>query len=218
MPTRFVCLANSYKEGGRCVAGIELENDNTPKRKNGNAKWIRPVCNTLHGEIPTDLVAALNLLDIIEIDTTDCPDEKNYQSENIYFSENSIKVVGRFDSENLDSLLDSRRLIFDSRGKALSEEFVEGLSYSLMFISTNEFQILSKPSEDRAKKIQIRMLFCYHGTEYDFPVTDPVFLHKYQVNRSFISQYNHAYLCVSVGIPWNNWHYKLAAGIILKKI
>lgn len=218
MPTRFVCLANSYKEGGRCVAGIEVDNNNKPKIKNGNPKWIRPICDTLHGEIPTDLVAHLNLLDIIEVDTTDSRDEKNYQSENMYFFENSIKVVDRFDSDNLHSLLDSRRLIFDSRGKALSEEFIERLSYSLMFIRTNEFRILCKPSEDRAKKIQIRMLFCFYGNEYDFPVTDPVFLHKYQVNRNFIDQYNEANLCVSVGIPWNNWHYKLVAGIILKKV
>lgn len=218
MPTRFVCLANSYKEGGRCVAGIEVDNHNKPKIKNGNPKWIRPVCSTLHGEIPTDLVAHLNLLDIIEIDTTDSPDEKNYQSENVYFSENSIKVVDRFDLGNLQTLLDDRRLIFDSRGKALSQEFIEGLSYSLMFIRTNEFKILYKPSEDRAKKIQIRMLFCFHGNEYDFPVTDPVFLHKYQVNRNSIDQYNEANLCVSVGIPWNNWHYKLIAGIILRKV
>lgn len=218
MPTRFVCLANSYKEGGRCVAGIELDPDNNPKLKNGNHKWVRPICNTLHGEIPTDLVAQLNLLDIIEIDTTDYPEEKNYQSENVYFLENSIKVTGKFSADQIDSLVDKRKLIFDSRGKALSEEFIEGLSYSLMFIRTNEFQVLSKPSEDRAKKVQVRMLFCYHRNEYDFPVTDPVFLHKYQVNRNFINQYNEANLCVSVGIPWNNWHYKLVAGIILKKV
>lgn len=218
MPTRFVCLANSYKEGGRCVAGIELDPDNKPKLKNGNHKWVRPICNTLHGEIPTDLVAQLNLLDIIEIDTTDYPEEKNYQSENVYFLENSIKVTGKFSADQIDSLVDKRKLIFDSRGKALSEEFIEGLSYSLMFIRTNEFQVLSKPSEDRAKKVQVRMLFCYHRNEYDFPVTDPVFLHKYQVNRNFINQYNEANLCVSVGIPWNNWHYKLVAGIILKKV
>lgn len=28
MQIQFVCLANSYKEGGRCVAGILLENGN----------------------------------------------------------------------------------------------------------------------------------------------------------------------------------------------
>ena len=144
MQTRFVCLANSYKEGGRCVAGIQLDAQNNPIIQNGNSKWIRPVCNTLHGEIPTDLVAQLNLLDIVEIETTDSDDEKNYQSENIYFLENSVKVVGRFNHENLDLLVDKRRLIFESRGRVMSQEFIESLSYSLMFIKTNEFKIFSK--------------------------------------------------------------------------
>jgi hypothetical protein len=62
------------------------------------------------------------------------------------------------------------------------------------------------------------MIFCHHQNEYDFPVTDPVFLHKFKVNRNFINQYNQAFLCVSVSIPWNNRHYKLVAGIILKKV
>jgi hypothetical protein len=35
MPARFVCLANSFKEGGRCLAGIELDNNNNPKIENG---------------------------------------------------------------------------------------------------------------------------------------------------------------------------------------
>jgi hypothetical protein len=40
MPTRFVCLANSFKEGGRCLAGIELDNNNNPIIENGHPKWI----------------------------------------------------------------------------------------------------------------------------------------------------------------------------------
>jgi hypothetical protein len=43
---RFVCLANSFKEGGRCVAGIVLDSNNNPE--NGNVHWIRPVANLLH--------------------------------------------------------------------------------------------------------------------------------------------------------------------------
>ena len=39
MPTRFVCLANSFKEGGRCFAGIELDANNKPLLVNGHPKW-----------------------------------------------------------------------------------------------------------------------------------------------------------------------------------
>ncbi|WP_407830487.1 dual OB domain-containing protein [Verminephrobacter eiseniae] len=30
MLTKFVCLANSFKKGGRCVAGIEVDSDDKP--------------------------------------------------------------------------------------------------------------------------------------------------------------------------------------------
>lgn len=48
---RFVCLANSFKERGRCVAGIVLDENNNPTNT-----WIRPVSNSLHGELNTQLV------------------------------------------------------------------------------------------------------------------------------------------------------------------
>ena len=87
MLTLFVCLANSHTEGGRCLAGIELDSKDNPLFENGRRKWIRPVCtDTPHGEIPTDLISSINLLDIVEIEVTGRP-EKNYQSDNVFFNE-----------------------------------------------------------------------------------------------------------------------------------
>ena len=39
-----LCLANSRKLGGRCVAGREIG-------ENGVGQWIRPVSNHGHGEV-----------------------------------------------------------------------------------------------------------------------------------------------------------------------
>jgi hypothetical protein len=121
MPTRFVCLANSFKEGGRCLAGIELDAENNPRIANGHPKWIRPICNTPHGEVHTHLVSHINILDIIEVEITNYPETNNYQSENAYFRENSLRVIGNYDSDELDRLCDNRNLIFGNRGKAVSE-------------------------------------------------------------------------------------------------
>lgn len=42
-----LCLANSYKHGGRCIAGIEVTLDNKGysivRDVNGVPKWVRPV-------------------------------------------------------------------------------------------------------------------------------------------------------------------------------
>lgn len=217
MPTRFVCLANSFKEGGRCLAGIELDNNNNPKVENGHPKWIRPICNTPHGEVHTHLVVHLKILDIIEIDITGYLGVRDYQSENALFRENSIRVLGRFNTNNLNQLCDNRNFIFGNRGKAVSEEAIGNLSYSLMLINTNQFTVIEKTYEDNPNRPQVRLVFSYNGNQYDLPVTDPVFLHNYQSNPDFLEGINEAYLCLSLGVAWQDWYYKLVAGIIFNK-
>lgn len=73
MLTRFVCLANSFKEGGRCLAGVALNDSNGPVWSDGRLKWVRPICNTPHGEVHTWLVYHLRPLDIIEMEVTGYP-------------------------------------------------------------------------------------------------------------------------------------------------
>lgn len=214
MVTRFVCLANSFKEGGRCVAGIELDGNNNPKMENAHPKWIRPVCNTVHGEIDTNLVAYLRILDIIEISITGFPEEKNYQSENVLFSENSLKVVGRYDVENLSQICNSRNLIFGNGGKSVSEESIDTLFHSLMLIKINQFEVAEKIYQDNKSKPQCRLVFTYNNNSYDFPITDPAFLHRYKSKHDLLKSSKEIVLCVSLGIAWNDWYYKLVAGII----
>jgi hypothetical protein len=213
MPTRIVCLANSFKEGGRCLAGIELDSQNNPIIENGHPRWIRPICNTPHGEIPTNLVSHLNILDIIEINVTGRPNT-DYQSENATFRENAIRVVGRFRPDNLDQLCDNRRLIFGNRGKAVTEESIQELSHSLMFITIDQFEVIERTYEDNPRP-QVRLVFSYNGNQYDLPVTDPVFLHNYQANPDILEGVNHLYLSLSLAIVHNHWHSKLVAGIII---
>jgi hypothetical protein len=214
MVARFVCLANSFKEGGRCVAGIELDGNNNPKMEKGHPKWIRPVCNSLHGEIDTNLVAHLKILDITEISITGFPEEKNYQSENIWFSEDSLKILGRYNVENLKQICNSRNLIFGNRGKSVSEEIIDRLSYSLMLIKTSQFEVVEKIYQDNKSKSQCRLVFTYNENLYDFPITDPAFLHRYKNNHDLLKSSKELLFCASLGIAWNGWYYKLVAGII----
>lgn len=216
MPTRFVCLANSFKEGGRCLAGIELDNNNNPIIENGHPKWMRPICNTPHGEIHTHLVVHLNILDVIEIDVTGYPEVRDYQSENVLFRENSIRVVGTFNPDNLNPLCDDRSVIFGNRGKAVSEEAIGNLSYSLMLINTNQFEVIERTYDDNPDKHQVRLVFSYNAIHYDLPITDPFFIYKYQRNHDIMEDTIGMYLCLSLGVAFNHWYYKLVAGIIFQ--
>lgn len=81
MPTtkRIICLANSRKLQGRCVAGIELTEE-------GAAKWIRPVSAREHQEVSEyerqyEDGSDPRLLDVLEIPVTK-HQPADYQREN----------------------------------------------------------------------------------------------------------------------------------------
>lgn len=127
MRTLFVCLANSKKYRGRCIAGIELirEIDGTfsPVKEHGKTKWLRPVSNAEHGEVDTNIVKHIKLHDLIEMDILEyCP--KGYQSENVLFDPNSLKVVGNLSPNPsiLDKLTDNPDTLLGNKGKAVPEE------------------------------------------------------------------------------------------------
>ena len=163
----------------------------------------------------THLVSHINILDIIEVEITNYPETNNYQSENAYFRENSLRVIGNYDSDELDRLCDNRNLIFGNRGKAVSEEAIGNTTFSLMFIKVTTFEVIEKTYEDNPNKSQIRLVFSFNGNQYDLPVTDPVFLHRYQTNPDFLENFNQLYVSLSLAVEWKGWYYKLIAGIIL---
>lgn len=213
MPTKFICLANSIKEGGRCMAGIELDGNNNPIFVNNRPKWVRPVCNTPHGEVPNSLAEPFNILDIIELEVTGYR-ANGYQSENIDFNENSMRLSGNFNIDNLVPLCDNRSLIFANRGKAVSIEQITQLDHSLVLISVTEFEVERKIYPDKPGKPQLRLVFKYNDNEYDLPITDSSFRVGFDRNPDLLHGINQVYLCLSLGIEWENWYYKLVAGII----
>src|SRR5579871_2249997 len=168
MHSRFVCLANSYKEGGRCVAGILLDKSNCPILKDGHPKWIRPTCTTEHGEIPTDLVAHIPLLTVLEIEVWKFVGE-GHQSENALFNEDSIREMEMFPISKLDTLCDHSKLqIFGNKGKAVAEEHIDRLDHSLMFVQATEFEAIEKINEYKPGTTQIRLTFSYRNIQYEF--------------------------------------------------
>ena len=212
MLTRFVCLANSFKEGGRCIAGIVLDDENNPVFQNGRPKWIRPVCKSLHGEVYTHLVSHLHILDIIELKTTVYP-ERTYQAENVYFNENTIKAVGKFNKQKLKAICDIDKVIFGNNGKAVHRDKINDLDYSLTLIYAADIKVVKKASDDPYRP-KLRLLFSYRKVDYDFPITDPAFVQRYLMNPIFHQEIKDLILCISLGIAFNDWHYKLVAGII----
>ena len=196
---RIICLANSFKEGGRCLAGIQLDQNNVPILENNRPKWIRPICNTEHGQVPNHLCQHIAIRDIVEFDNA-AVNGDGYQSENTTFNENSLNVVGAYHG-NLDHLCDNdhKTIIFGNRGAAVSQDTIDRANYSLMLIRLEEFEISERKYEDREYS-QVRIVFRYNGNRYDLPITDPTFLHRYGNNAEILEGVDNILLSLSLGV------------------
>ena len=90
---RIVCLANSYKFGGRCVAGVEL------MPSGGFGRWIRPVADRSRRAVSNSQQTCTDgtgsqLLDVLDIDFGRAV-PKGHQSEDILINPSkSWKKVG----------------------------------------------------------------------------------------------------------------------------
>jgi len=214
MPIRFICLANSYKTGGRCIAGIELDDNGNPIIVGGSPKWIRPIANTNHGQVPNEIAEPFQLLDIIQTEIiVNQPDL--HQVENVTFTEGNFQKIGEFNKGNLVVLCSNDINIFGNNRSAVHPDKIGDLHYSLILIEINQFTLTLNRDEERLHP-QVRMTFQYHNRTYNLPITDPKFYsHEDFINNSQeLSHFDTIYLCISLGGEYNGWYNKLIAGII----
>jgi len=205
-----ICLANSTKIGGKCVAGKTVD----------TKEWIRPVSE--EGKLTNELIKYSNgklpnLLDIMRIhykklQPTAC------QPENILISEERWEYLGRWPEDKLDSLCDKPKEIFinQDRKDRIEVKFLEKnkLGYSLLLVKPKSIR-LSRTDYENKKKL--RAIFVYNELEYDLGVTDPIFLEEY--NKKKVGFYKldseNIYLCISLAAPYKDGYcYKLVASII----
>jgi len=211
---KVVCLANSYKTGGRCIAGIELDDNNDVVLVNGKPKWVRPVSNNENHEIANELVEGLLLLDIFEIDEIVAA-SLEHQTENVSFDQDSIEVIGEFDIANLHEITDNGRYgqIFGNGGAAVHADVANDLDYSLILLELSIFEVVLIQYEGRVHP-KVKLKFRYNGHEYSLPITDPVFLDTYGHNRNILQDKEIIHVSISLARAYEEWCYKLVAGIM----
>lgn len=218
MDKHFICLANSYKRGGRCVAGVEISIDREEHwkvvmKEDGSPKWIRPIdSNTEYGEVPEDEARHIPMLSIVKlIDVKPCPHLSH--SEDVFYHQ--IVAIGTIISspEILQILSDTvHPEIFYTTELAISPETYAQGNYSLMMIHPDSFQFHEDPTKDRAK---YRITFKYNEALYDFSVTDPSFYEMISSSPKVIDKLKDIYLTLSIGLVYEGRHHKLVAGVII---
>ena len=212
----FICLANSYKRGGRCIAGVEVDCNNTAMLNNGNPRWMRPISETLHGEIPNHVADLVRMLSLVRIvDGLPCP--TGAHRENLSYSKMEVcSLPFPAQPKLLNQFIDNtHQFIFGNRGKAVSVDAALELDYSLMFIRVQNAKAYIDENRNKSKN---RMRFMYHDTEYDLPITDPTFLDELRNDTERFAIIPNVYLTLSLGLEFEGWHHKLVAGVIIPDI
>jgi len=170
---KLVCLANSWRPGGRCVAGIDLD----------TGQWIRPVPNS-GGAIPESAIHfgnhELAPLDVIELDVTQPVSTTKYQRENRVIASRPWKLLGVLKPADLLKYCDTSRSILHNSQKVVRPLTLETLppaqwkSLELREVTTASF------SHDPRKN---RWLVDFStmgrlSTHFSLPMTDPIATEK----------------------------------------
>lgn len=222
-PIEIICLANSRKISGRCIAGKIISSN----------KWMRPVSSRENEEISEEERRYENgqmpkLLDIIKIPVkeqkTNLHQYENYLINDQYYWEKT----GEYTQE-LDALLDSPNDLwgigcssYQGTNDRMPENICNKYSESLYFIKPQTLKIIIRVEgrEFDNPKRKVRAEFTYNSTKYFFPVTDPVIESKYLSgdDGSFTLSVENVYLCVSVGLPYiDGYCYKFLVSLIIGK-
>ena len=214
----FICLANSYKHGGRCIAGIEVvpQSDGSlgiVRLDDGRPRWIRPVSMSANGEIPNHLAESFKIFSLVKLtDVEPCPD--NAHTEDVHCTRMEICPFELSPTKDfLNQLIDTQhQAVFYFRGKSIPTTIIDRLDYSLMLIHPDNACAYCDEGRENSK---YRMKFTYNGSNYDFPITDPVFLEQFKKSPDSYADLDGVYLVLSLGIAFEGFHYKLVATVLI---
>jgi hypothetical protein len=214
-----LCLANSYKHGGRCVAGIDPR-DGAWIRLRGAAPdgTLQPAEYRLHdGSEP-------RLLDLIEVEAhyalpSDAHPE-DWQIAPVRWCLLARPANPAVIRKALDTAGNGATILRDHRDRISCEEIAaKPMQASLALVCPSELHWWIR--DDRQGKRRSRALFRRNHVTYDLSVTDPRWLERLNLLPAGI--YPHSFLAdagaetwltVSLSEAFHGWHYKLVASVI----
>ena len=210
MPVKtIVCLANSFRHGGSCVAGIEYENGQF-------SDCIRPTSHRNDHAINNDEKTCsngerCNVLDILKI-SFDQHVPMGHQTENWLITQNvRWTKTGRLDKNLLvpaiqnppARLWHSMESTQEGRRDKVSRVFANIQTSSLELIQPNVATINVVPPEEAGGRAQIWVSFNWAGLDYKLKLTDPVQFARFQNGDSLQYQLANPMMCISLAEVWD---------------
>jgi hypothetical protein len=219
---KIVCLANSRKTSGRCVAGRELTD-------NGIGPWVRPVSKRVTREISeTDRRyqngQRASILDIIEVPMLESAPHNHHTEDHLIDEDEYWVKTGEAGWETIEKMLESHNGPLWTSGNStyhgvndkVSEEIAATLDFSLLLIRPNDLNILVRVEsgfEGRPGKRRARARFNIDGESYLLQITDPKVEAEYLGRGDGTYAVDDAIVCLSLSEAWNGFVFKLVATI-----
>ena len=214
--TQIICLANSWKHGERCIAGIE------PK----TGQWIRPVANREDGRVSAN-VRLLNgrepqLLDILDIPLAPNPTTRDWNCENRLILPGSWRKVGQVQPKDVLKYCCGDRNILHNTKKYVSLPFLQAQPVrqrrTLQLVQAISFSVQGIQRRSGGTQWKGTLVTNTGQRLSGASITDPVLAAKLQYG--YIPQLP-CLVTVSLSLPHRppNWEggdpcWKLIAGVI----
>ncbi|HBB31076.1 MAG TPA: hypothetical protein DDZ80_22405 [Cyanobacteria bacterium UBA8803] len=214
--TRLICLANSWKRGDRCIAGI-----NTFK-----GQWIRPVSNLPDGRVPKEmrLIGGTEpaLLEVLEIPIAKTGPDYGFESENLSILPGKWRRVGQVPPPYLLKYCSQEEYILHNDQRYVTVSFMQSLPpvqrRTLQLVKAVELTV--RPIGQRFEHVDKweGSIVTANGQQLTATITDPVFIRRLELGYRPTNQY---LVTVSLSMPWrpDNWEeddpcWKLIAGVV----
>jgi hypothetical protein len=211
MKTRLVILANSFREGDRCIAGINIR----------NGQWIRPV--SASGAISRKLRSIAGrepvLLDIVEMSLQDVGPDQGCQPENRLLNPVPWQKVGVLTIEQVIKYCEDDTIILHNENDCVDESYFCSIQKSqwksLQLVHSTKIVFHSSTWENKKRW---RASFQYgKGGHIDLGVTDPIIIERLNKGTEISKD---CLITISLAGPWSPSSsepkrcYKLIAGVI----
>jgi hypothetical protein len=222
---RIVCLANSKKMSGRCVAGREVLGG-------GPGEWVRPVSARPTEEVSEDERQYQDGSDPRVLDVIDVPLIRHHphgcQTENwlldadYYWSK--VRQVGWMELqqyvENPATLWTNARRTYHGANDEILQADADQLPNSLVLIRVPvlELRVFAPGADFGNPKRRVQGAFQHRGISYALWVTDPSIERDYKARPDGDYAIDQCCLTISLGEPFETkghfYRYKLIAAII----
>lgn len=214
--TEIICLANSWKRGERCIAGINLL----------KSQWIRPVSDLPDGRIPKEmrLIGGTEpaLLDVLEIPLARTGPDFGFECENLSVLSGTWQRVGQVPAAFLNKYCCNKEYILHNEQRYVTVSFLQSLPkhqrHTLQLIQAVTFSVRSIGQRFESSSKWEGSLMTSGGQRLTTNITDPVFIRRLELGHQPQCP---CLVTVSLSMPWRppDWEgddpcWKLIAAVV----